>query len=270
MIEFEFLKGGTYILDECDTCGLVYQEEVPNDILMERLYEKWIDPERAFRRHLDSDGLDYHSRCATDVIKLVAYFGKAPADLEFFDFGMGWGKWARMAQAFGCNVRGAEISKSRIEYARTHRIDVVTMAEARDLRFDFINMEHVMEHIRDPLDTLCALRDSLKPSGMVRIWVPDGGDIRRRLRVMDWGAAKGSRDSLNLVSPLQHLNCFSRSSLIHMATRAGLVPATLPLRIEFAYGLSLRSPRDLLRSLALPVYRNLLRKGTCLFFRLER
>jgi SAM-dependent methyltransferase len=268
VVEFEYLEGATYILDECATCGLVYQEEVPNDDLLERLYEKWIDPKRAFRRHLENDGLDYHRRCAQDVMKLVAYFGRAPSDLDFFDFGMGWGKWARMAQAFGCNVQGTELSRSRIEYVRTHGIDIVTMAEAQKLRFDFVNMEHVMEHIPDPLDTLCTLGRSLKPNGLVRIWVPDGGDIRRRLKVMDWTAPKGSRNSLNVVSPLEHLNCFSRSSLIYMAAKAGLVPTGLPLGIEYAYGLCLRSPRSFIKTIALPVYRNFLRRGTCLFFRL--
>jgi hypothetical protein len=41
-VEFEYLNGATFILDECNNCGLIYQREIPDDFLMKKLYEDWI------------------------------------------------------------------------------------------------------------------------------------------------------------------------------------------------------------------------------------
>ena len=46
MVEFEYLEGASYVLCECNVCGLIFQRDIPNDSLMERLYERWIDPEK--------------------------------------------------------------------------------------------------------------------------------------------------------------------------------------------------------------------------------
>ena len=45
--EFAYVEGSDYILDECNHCGLIYQREVPNDRVMFKLYEEWLDPKRA-------------------------------------------------------------------------------------------------------------------------------------------------------------------------------------------------------------------------------
>jgi len=110
MVEFEYLEGVSYILCECDDCGLIFQRDIPNDILMERLYEHWIDPQKAFSSHQQKGGLGYYSYYAQEIMQIIAYTGKQPSSLCFFDFGMGWGKWALMAKAFGCDVYGAELS----------------------------------------------------------------------------------------------------------------------------------------------------------------
>ena len=36
-VEFEYLEGSNYILNECNNCGMIYQKEIPGDAL-EYLY----------------------------------------------------------------------------------------------------------------------------------------------------------------------------------------------------------------------------------------
>ncbi len=39
-IEFDYLEGADFILQECDNCKLVFQEYIPGDQLMVKLYDQ--------------------------------------------------------------------------------------------------------------------------------------------------------------------------------------------------------------------------------------
>lgn len=266
-IEYEYLDGATFILDECTNCELIYQRQIPDDGLMERLYEHWIDPQMTFARHQENDTLAYHSRDAQEIMQVMAFLGKSPHQLAFLDFGMGWGKWARMAKAFGCEAYGTELSPARIAYAQAHGIKVLTENELANHQFDFINTEQVFEHLPEPLVTLQHLKNALKPSGLLKISVPDGADLKRRLAVRDWSAPKGSKNSLNAVSPLEHINCFKRATLQKMAALAGLRTVQLPLTIQYAFATNWRLPKPFLKNVIMPLSRNVWQRGTYLFFR---
>src|SRR4051812_23593605 len=59
-IEFEFLKDAFFILTECKNCEMIFQREIPNDFLMEKLYEKWINPEKAYKIYESNYPVDYY------------------------------------------------------------------------------------------------------------------------------------------------------------------------------------------------------------------
>jgi 2-polyprenyl-3-methyl-5-hydroxy-6-metoxy-1,4-benzoquinol methylase len=269
-VEFEYLEGASYTLCECSRCGLIFQRDIPNDALMDRLYEHWIDPQGAFDRHLAEDDLSYYAEYAQEVMQLLAYFGRVPAKVSIMDFGMGWGRWAMMAKAFGCDAHGSELSADRIAYARANGVKIVAWDDIPDQRFDVINANQVFEHIANPLDTLNYLKRGLAPDGLIKIAVPRPRDIERTLEVMDWKAAKYSKNSLNDVAPLEHINCFRLPALREMARLAGMEQVFLPVGVQYRTltdwaGLK-RSVVQLLR----PVYRSWLKKGNVIFLRASR
>jgi len=269
-VEFDFLKDSEYILDECKACGLVYQRLIPNDFLLTKLYEEWIDPDKALSSKINSRGVEYYALLSREIESIVRHFGIKPAELEFLDFGMGWGEWCQMAKAYGCSVSGGEISQARIDHASTAGIPIISGEEIPNHRFDFINTEQVFEHLANPLETLLHLVKGLKPHGLIKLSVPNGADIRRRLAIMDWKAPKGSKNSLNPVAPLEHINCFSYDSLVRMAQLANLVPVQIQPKIRLNRRLLDYPLRDILK----PLYHSLknLKPGakagsTYLFFR---
>ncbi len=266
-IDYASLQGEVFVLVECLNCELVYQQYIPDPTLMELLYERWIDPQTVFARHQQSDTLAYYGRDAQEIMQVMAVLRKSPHTLTFLDYGMGWGKWARMAQAFGTTAYGTELSPSRIAYAQKYGITVVNESELANYQFDFINTEQVFEHLPEPLETLRLLKRSLKADGLLKISVPDGADLKRRLSVMDWRAPKGSRNSLNLVSPLEHINCFQRVTLQKLAAAVGLVEYQIPLSTQYAFATNWQWPKPLFKNLLLPLRRTLLQRGTYLFFR---
>ena len=70
-VEPEYLEGSSYVLCECDVCRLIFQRDIPNEALMDRLYERWIDPEKIFNRHEQEDDLGYYSSYAQEVMQVM-------------------------------------------------------------------------------------------------------------------------------------------------------------------------------------------------------
>ena len=263
-IEFEYLSEARYILEECLECGLIYQAEIPNDFLMTKLYDQWIEPAKVFG---DDDDLGSYAEYAQEVMMLVAWLRHTPAPPKFLDFGMGWGRWLRMAGAFGGDVYGTELSASRIAYAQSEGIKVIAWDEIPEHRFDFINTEQVCEHLPQPLETLRYLAASLRPNGLIKISVPNGSDFKRRLKAADWTAPKFSRNSLNAAAPLEHINCFNYQSLLRMADLAGLKPTALPWSIQLKYRLSSEVAKEALKIVLRKYFRGRYLKRLYFFFR---
>lgn len=173
---------------------------------------------------------------------------------------MGWSKWLFMARAFGCKPYGTELSEERVSHAISNGIHVVDWNEIPEFSFDFINTEQVFEHLAQPLETLMHLKSALKPGGVVKISVPYTGDIDFRLKTMNWTAKKGSRESLNAVAPLEHINCFRRNSIIKMGKKVGLREIQFSIRNQYKYLNGWSFNKKFIIKLLRPVMRNVLKK----------
>lgn len=251
-VDFSCFAGAVFSLRECGFCGLIYQEEIPGAFLMQKLYDEWIDPE-ADRRKCGARRIEYYAGIAREIMKVVAHYGPEPSGLRVLDVGMGWGEWCRMAGAFGCRAFGMELSEARIAHAQRNNIEVIDWKDLRKHKFHFINTEQVFEHLPYPLESLTALASALEDNGMIKIGVPTSGNMPARLRKGDWNAPFGSRDSLNAVAPLEHINCFTANSIARMGALAGLQPFSFPLLHE--YSCTFIGPaRTSLKALLRPIY----------------
>ena len=245
-LEFDYLQDATYTLVKCNTCSCTYQKQIPNDFLMEKLYEKWIDPEHIRTAEVDNYPINHSLAYANELANVITHFGVMPGQLDFLDFGMGWGKWCLMAKAMGVNVCGTELSESRIAYANNNGINAISYEKIGNKKFDFINTEQVFEHIPEPLKTLQYLQKSLKPGGIIKISVPDAKNIDGALKRMDWFILKGTKYSLNVVAPLEHINGFKNHSILQMADLADLKPLIMKLRVNFEFSNNAaKSPREI-------------------------
>lgn len=250
-VEFNFLEATNYVLDRCVRCELIYQRNVPDQFLLHKLYEQWIDPGKVWETYDRDRELAYYRDMAKEIETMMQLVGNSRP--KVLDFGMGWGRWCRMAEAFECNAFGCELSEARVKHARSLGVKVIDMDDSEFGEFAFVNAEQVFEHLGEPLEILRRLREALKPHGVIRVSVPNGNDIRRRLRRMDWSAAKGSPWSLNAVSPLEHVNCFANKSLRTLIERAGLRSLalgsagrrTIRAAKDFANALRRRTPGSL-------------------------
>jgi 2-polyprenyl-3-methyl-5-hydroxy-6-metoxy-1,4-benzoquinol methylase len=224
-IDPDALAAGRYTLVDCSSCGLLYQRDVPGDQLLSKLYDDATGVDRnAGRQH---PGFDARRGYAIQVEQMMKYF--SVQHVEVLDYGMGWGTWLQMAQAFGCRAVGAELSSARVD-AALPGIEVVPADDLPRSQFHFVNTEQVFEHLIEPRETAKRLVASLRPGGILRISVPNGGSVRRLLEDPDWNARKGSSRSLNAIAPLEHVNCFTHRTIMDLARGLGLQPFTYPIQ----------------------------------------
>jgi SAM-dependent methyltransferase len=182
------LEGGLYQVRRCHACRFLWQAFHLDEAGMGALYERWISPEDSLAKKTRAD-VSLYDGYAREISSIARRLERKPHQLSLLDFGMGWGAWCRMAQAYGYTVAGFELSQRRREHARAWGIRVVDSLEAPE-RYDYINCHHALEHVPDPHQTLARLVAALAPGGLVRLSVPDGGSMEQRLRPPRWGAEK--------------------------------------------------------------------------------
>lgn len=200
----------------CSTCDFIWQSFILDEEGMKKLYEDWIGSESSQEKKAKA-ALPFFTAYARDMERIASLLEKKPGELHLIDYGMGWGYWCLMAKAFGFKVTGIELSRERIEFATANGIatlDDISRVAAESV--GFVNADQVFEHIPAPKNTLKELAALLLPQGVIRIAVPDGGSVRERLKDQSWSASK---DALH---PLEHINCFTGKSLVHLAREAGL------------------------------------------------
>ncbi len=225
-VALQTLQSASYRVVLCEECDFIYQDSILDEKGMQTLYEDWVDHEQSLQRKQTANSQRYR-QYAGQVQALVGLLNQRPDQSRILDFGMGWGYWSRMAQAYGFDVVGFELSNQRREYARQMGVKVIDTLPASVADFDCVYANQVFEHLPDPLQTLVDLCQQLKPGGIVCLRVPDGRGVAARLEQRGWSP------ELEAVHPLEHINCFTRKTLISFAAKAGLKPFNPPLRLSW-------------------------------------
>lgn len=257
-------SAGEYMLARCSRCGLTFQQQVPDGLLLHELYEDWVSDADLACSRSDYD-LDDYRYLAEQVGLIIQHFGIAPSRIKILDFGFGWAQFSRMAMGYGCNVSGAELSAARISHGKSIGLRIVDLDHLPQGEFQFINTEQVFEHLTEPRVVLERLLASLTPDGLIKISVPDAAASLRQIGKRRSFGALSTAQQMS-IAPLEHINCFSRDSLVAFGREFGLEP----LRPRFSQLVNSASgllrPKYLARTLLRPVYRHILSRGTFVYF----
>lgn len=136
---------------------------------------------------------------------------------RLLDVGCGNGRFLAQMRELGWEVMGVEPDPEAVRIAREQfglEIFQGTLEEARfpDDNFDAITLNHVIEHVTDPISLLTECRRILKPVGKLVVVTPNIRSLGARL----FGKAWLHWD------PPRHLFLFSPKSLRICAEQAGL------------------------------------------------
>lgn len=224
---------------------------------MELLYNKWL-------LHGDKEQFDLPKRTlnqfisySQELLTIETFFGKEISDIKLLDYGMGSGQWCAVARDIGYDVTGTDVSEESLEHGRSLGLKVLPLSVFATKTYDFINSEQVFEHLSTPLEVLGNLKDALEPNGIIKISVPYGTNIEKKLSHMDWRAPRGHRNFLIPITPAIHINTYSQKSIIKMGATLGLKNVT-PRSIFSEYRLiNAIGPKELVKSAIRPIYRRL-------------
>jgi len=203
---FKCLKSGVIVLEKCESTeeyyknNIHYADEVKgNTITLEGLI-KSKPLEDDFRR-LES---------YKDVIR----------GSEILDFGCGKGDFIQLSKDISQRSVGIELNLINREYLNSIGIECLTkLSELNDDKFDLITLNHVFEHLNNPIDILIELKKYLKDDGIIIIEVPHARDLLLETFKLE------SFKNFTLWS--EHLILHTRESLETFAIKSGLHLITL-------------------------------------------
>lgn len=197
----------------CGACGAVFIDPQPDDEALRAIY-----------------GEDYHigtgdPRQDAAIVEMKRHGARLTLEIlkrhvapgaRLFELGCGRGHFLAEAQAAGFDVFGADIAPDSVAAAAALvgpgrvRCGVPEELELAEAGFDACVLLDVIEHMRDPLDTLSRLRRSLRPGGKLLMVTPSLDSLSARLLGSRWVEFKG-----------EHLFCFTARAMRTALSRTG-------------------------------------------------
>lgn len=173
---------GSYKISRCRRCSLVFLNPRPDLPSLTALYPK--DSYYAYQDCFDKPpALKLFLSNLLLKIETKDPVFKDPGTL--LDVGCGSGVFLEKMRDVGWKTSGVEISFEAAEIGRKNGLDIFrgTLHEASyaDDSFDYIRLNHSLEHILDPNETLREIHRILKPSGKLLIGVPNIGGLSFRI-----------------------------------------------------------------------------------------
>jgi 2-polyprenyl-3-methyl-5-hydroxy-6-metoxy-1,4-benzoquinol methylase len=119
-----------------------------------------------------------------DAEKPSAYFTRrlqfaasAVKGKKLLDIGCGTGSFLKLAQTLGWEVTGTEFTKATVDILNSEGINCLhgnlDNPSLQGCSFDLIHLNHVFEHVEDPVGLLRQATALLAPGGMILIEVPN-------------------------------------------------------------------------------------------------
>jgi SAM-dependent methyltransferase len=142
-----------------------------------------------------------------------------PLDAHIFELGYGTGYWLQiMASLSYQNLYGYDIDANPVDVAKLRALGI-HLSTGRFLEndypqgaFDCIRLEHVFEHLLEPVEVLKKCRAMLKPDGLLVMTFPCKASWSREISSRHWGP----------LEPPVHLYHHTPASVSLMLESAGL------------------------------------------------
>lgn len=246
-VDWALLSGVDFTVDHCRQCDLIYQVNVPDEAMLEVIYTRMIG--NAFLSSCEESllTLENFHRIAGEFTVLFKRIGKHPTQIRMLDFGMGHGRWARVARAMGATVFATEIGEDKKRLGRSLGVEVIDDAAIDSMQFDLVHTEQVMEHLLYPEREFARLARAVVPGGLFKVAVPYRGRLAKLLPVQgmpstalfaDGGSRPmpGDKEAFAAIQPLEHLNAYSDKTMAWLAARNELALLSPTRRRSTSFG----------------------------------
>ena len=165
----------------CEKCGLIWSDPRPTD---EKIKEFYSTEYRKEYKGIIKPKKKHVYRDAKEAIKRFNYFKEILSEEDtILDIGAGNGVFVYSLRKLGYNAKGIEPDESHAQYAREELQIPVSTGFAQEINdeesFNVITLNHVLEHLTDPLKELKNISRILKKNGYLVVDVPNAEDIKQ-------------------------------------------------------------------------------------------
>ena len=212
-VSSRFLKNG-YNIYRCDDCNLLFVHPQPSPDELLRIYD-----DSYFKRgnkYLTMSETESRSRNLDNDKQKIGIIKKYKQGGVLLDVGCARGEFLYLARQEGFDVAGVEISTSCTDYVKNKLgIDVYSgdllSAQLPSSTYDVVTLWDVIEHLRNPLETLNETYRIMRPGGILCFSTGDVDSFYARIMGRFW----------HLLTPPQHLFYFTPKSIRKMLYRCG-------------------------------------------------
>jgi 2-polyprenyl-3-methyl-5-hydroxy-6-metoxy-1,4-benzoquinol methylase len=186
-------------------CGLVFAHPLPSAETIGRFYDNYTTRERPRASRLAALLESAARRAALkEVQELLERDGAH--ELTVLDYGCGSGIFMEQLRSLGVGmVAGYDLDRAACAHARSRGLGAFSSEEEVAARapFDYIFLNHVIEHLASPADDLRRIVGYLKPGGKLVLRTPNSRSLLSRLFGKDWRGWETPR----------HLHLFNAQSI---------------------------------------------------------
>jgi SAM-dependent methyltransferase len=216
-------KPGMFDVDECRSCGYVFQNPRLTSEGLDFYYRDFYDGLGEGTIDTIFGGAVVHNRSRAEMVKReLARSGEVPK--RWLDVGTGYGHFARDARAVlpdttfdGLDMGvGVTIGVERGWLDHAHQGMLPDLADSLAGAYDVVSMHHYLEHTLDPRVELDAVAKVLPPGGLLLIEVPNPDYWVGKLLGRWW---------FNLLQP-QHVNLIPMANLVEALAERGFTIVT--------------------------------------------
>lgn len=199
-----FIAKNKYLV-QCASCDQVY---IKNFKYKKSVYEEEYFTET--NRYIDNYA-KFHS-IFQSIIKQIK---KIKHEGTLLDVGCGVGICVEVSFQNGFEAKGVEISDWASSEGRSQGLDIST-GDLINIKFpsnsfDIVVLNHVLEHLPDPIEILDEIYRILKHDGILVIGVPNFGSYMSKLRNEKWGS----------LLPEEHIWHFTHDTLENLVNKSG-------------------------------------------------
>ncbi|MFK7977378.1 MAG: class I SAM-dependent methyltransferase [Halioglobus sp.] len=233
-----------FSMRSCNDCGSQFVWPRPN---VEQLKAMYPDTYYAYDQDMSPFWeVLYNNRCKGEAKRLLQLSANRP--LRLFDIGAGDCRHFRAIGKYGSfTFSGVELNPDMAQDAREQGFDITAGSfeefetAGREKSVDILNMNHVIEHVIDPYDTLVKIHTLLDNGGVFYGRTPKLPSYGLKLFGRYWGGYHFPR----------HLHLFSRESLELLLKNSGFSSVEIIEDLNLFPSLSLQN--FLLGKLKLPL-----------------
>jgi len=211
----------------CVGCNHVYTTQRYNDDAIKNFYSTnkyWAEVTYANKETYIYRKNDV-AKPKVDFLLEISKFTKKK---HWLDIGSGIGDIVSVAQDYGWNATGLELSETSVKFALEYfnvSLERKTLEEyysrnKDNLKFQVISMIGLLEHVVNPIEILGLTHKMLEEDGMIMIQVPNANSLATHIQECF------PENVFRHMSPIEHIMVFTENSLKIALEKTGFKPVS--------------------------------------------